>query len=247
MTLPTANTKLNVLVACESSGTVRDAFRKLGHNAWSCDLLPCDADPRFHIEGDVMKVLHNERVKGTDSQGRTETGRFAPGWKWDLIIAHPPCTYLCNSGVRWLWESVRPSRKNEHRWHQMRVAANFFLALRNANIPHVAVENPIMHRYAKACGIPQQTQIVQPYEHGHPESKATCLWLRGLPNLTPTRIVHPSKGSAMWKLPPSADRWKLRSKTYQGIADAMASQWSAYLLEQKANAAWTQGRRGYND
>ena len=259
MTMTTANTKLNVLVACESSGTVRDAFRKLGHNAWSCDLLPCDTDSRFHIQGDALRVAAN-------SYDRRRPGVVPP---WDLIIAHPPCTYLCNSGVRWLYEwlpaapgqgrasasRARPVQgvhlssaspyqpvefqfRNEARWKAMRDGADFFAKLLLFGIQNgipIAVENPIMHRYAKQrilqAGVSetQATQLIQPYQFGHPESKATCLWLRGLPKLAATDVVLPTKGSAMWKLPPSKDRWKLRSKTYQGIADAMASQWSAHL------------------
>jgi hypothetical protein len=118
----------------------------------------------------------------------------------------------------------------------MREAGKFFNALWNADVPHVAVENPIMSKWGRSeAGVRRQTQLIQPFQFGHPESKATCLWLRGLPKLSPTKIVPATNGSAMWKLPPSKDRWKLRSKTYQGIADAMADQWSEYLLNTKGN------------
>ncbi|MEO7099121.1 MAG: hypothetical protein ABI162_07145 [Luteolibacter sp.] len=238
--MTTANTKRkNVLVACESSGTVRDAFRKLGHNAWSCDLLPTDADPAYHIQGDALEVART-------SKACWDTGNM--GWKWDLIIAHPPCTYLANSGVRWLYgrqgfKAYSPrhpdARANGHvlnraRWAAMREGATFFAKLLcfgvNNGIP-IAVENPIMHCHAKEhlrhCGVleTKQTQVIQPWMFGHPETKATCLWLRGLPKLAPTKIVPPVNGSTMWKLPPSKDRWKIRSKTYSGIAAAMAQQW----------------------
>lgn len=228
------NRILDVLVACESSGTVRDAFRKLGHNSWSCDLLPCDGDPLYHVQGDVLKLLQ-----------RKSSNMYCAVDQWDLMIAHPPCTYLCNSGVRWLWthwdwtsaprpEDVGARTPVKSRWEKMREAVLFFIALRDCGIPRIAIENPIMHGHATCFGgIRKPDQIIQPYQFGHPESKATCLWLRSLPVLKPTNIVKPTNGSAMHKLPPSKDRWKLRSKTYQGIADAMAEQWSEYICTQK--------------
>lgn len=218
------NRKLNVIVACESSATVRDAFRKLGHNAWSCDLLPCDGDPSFHIQGDVLALLQSK-------QGFARTPKT-----WDLMIAHPPCTYLCNSGVRWLYGKGKKGAvwmaRDAARWQNMRLAAAFFNALWHADIPHIAMENPIMHGHGRALIRDQQTpsQIIQPWWFGHPETKATCLWLADLPKLQQTNPVSPTKGSAIHKLPPSKDRWKIRSKTYQGIADAMAVQWSDYII-----------------
>lgn len=193
---------MKVLVACEYSGTVRQAFRDLGHDAWSCDLLPADDGSPFHIQGDVMEVI---------------------GRGWDMMIAHPPCTYLCNSGVHWL-------NRQEGRWEKMREGAAFFKALWEADIPMVAVENPIMHRYAKEIIGADYAQRIQPWQFGEDASKATCLWLRGLPKLEPTNIIKKERyanqtASGQNNLPPSADRWKIRSKTYEGIARAMAQQW----------------------
>jgi len=195
---------MRVLVACEYSGRVREAFRKLGHDAWSCDLLPSDDNSKFHIQGDVVPLLN---------QG------------WDLLIAHPPCTYLCNSGVSWL-------HRTEGRWEKMVEGAEFFNLFWQADIPKICVENPIMHKYAKEIIGAEQTQTVQPWMFGHAESKATCLWLKGLDPLIETNNVKdewkslPKKeAQRLHMLPPSKDRWKLRSETYQGIANAMAEQW----------------------
>ncbi len=194
---------LNVLVACEFSGVVRDAFIRRGHNAVSCDLLPTEY-PGPHIQGDVIDVL---------------------GEGWDLMIAHPPCTYLSNSGVTWLY-------RKEGRWESMREGAEFFRSLLNADIPRIAIENPVMHRYAKEIIGQTQAQVVQPWMFGHPEKKATCLWLKELPALIPTDDVREemallpvNQQQRLHYLPPSKDRWKLRSATYFGIAEAMASQW----------------------
>lgn len=195
---------MRVLVACEYSGKVREAFRKLGHDAWSCDLLPADDGSEYHIQGDVLEQLD----KG-----------------WDLMIAHPPCTYLTNAGVSWLY-------KKEGRWDDMREGAEFFKALLNAPIPKIAVENPIMHKYAVEIIGRRQDQVIQPWMFGHMEQKGTCLWLKGLPKLEPTNNVKeammkldPKVRQRLHYLPPSKDRWKLRSETYQGIADAFAEQW----------------------
>jgi len=195
---------MRVLVACEYSGRVREAFRKLGHDAWSCDLLPSDDNSKFHVQGDVVPLLN---------QG------------WDLLIAHPPCTYLCNSGVSWL-------HRTEGRWEKMVEGAEFFNLFWQADIPKICVENPIMHKYAKEIIGAEQTQTVQPWMFGHAESKATCLWLKGLDPLIETNNVKdewkslPKKeAQRLHMLPPSKDRWKLRSETYQGIANAMAEQW----------------------
>jgi hypothetical protein len=197
--------KLRVLVACEYSATVRDAFRARGHDAWSCDLLPTDGDPEWHYEGDITGVIYGD---------------------WDMLIAHPPCTYLTNSGVTWL-------HKDPSRWAKLDEAAHFFKELLDAPIPHIAVENPIMHKYAKErIGGVKQTQVIQPWMFGHPEQKATCLWLKNLSPLVPTNNVKAemdalpnNQRQRLHYLPPSADRWKLRSTTFQGIADAMAEQW----------------------
>lgn len=195
-------TEMRVLVACEFSGTVRDAFIKAGHDAISCDLLPSDK-PGPHIQGDVTEVMLE---------------------RWDLVVAHPPCTYLTVSGNKWMKPEYRDRFPN--RPEQREEAIKFFMACYNANADYVAVENPI--------GIMSSTfrkpdQIVQPWMFGHPETKATCFWLRGLPKLSPTSIVELSPNKAerhrLLYLPPSEDRWKIRSKTFKGIADAMAAQW----------------------
>ena len=196
---------MRVLVACEYSGRVREAFRALGHDAWSCDLLPADDESEYHYQCDVREVLDNG---------------------WDLMVAHPPCTYLTNSGVRWL-------HTDPERWQHLDEAAEFFSALLDANIPKKCIENPIPHRYAlERIGNRRYTQLIQPYMFGHMETKATCLWLVGLDPLEPTTdlkeqtmALPASQRGRIHRLPPGEDRWKLRSLTYQGIADAMASQW----------------------
>lgn len=182
---------MRVLVACEFSGVVRDAFKAMGHDAWSCDLLPTEV-PGQHIQGDVLAAL---------SDG------------WDLMIAHPPCTHLAVSGARWFKDKREDQEK----------AVSFFMALVNAPIPRIAVENPISimsSRYRKP------DQIIQPWQFGHGETKATCLWLKNLPPLNPTNIV-PGREARIHRMPPGPDRWKERSRTFAGIADAMASQWGA--------------------
>jgi hypothetical protein len=178
-----------VLVACEFSGVVREAFRAQGHDAWSCDLLPSEQDGP-HIQGDVLDVLADD---------------------WDLLVAHPPCTHLAVSGARWF-----AGRRAEQE-----AAAQFFLALACAEIGKVAVENPVSvmsTRYRKP------DQIIQPWQFGHPEIKATCLWLRGLPKLVPTEVVA-GRHARVHREPPSPERWKNRSRTLPGIAAAMADQW----------------------
>lgn len=201
------STKLKVLVACEYSATVRDAFRALGHDAWSCDILPTDGDSRWHIEGDALEAVYG-------------------GGHWDLMIAHPPCTYMTNAGVTWL-------HKDPTRWEKLDEGAAFFKALWDAPIQRIAIENPVMHKYAKErIGGMQQTQTIQPYQFGHMEQKATCLWLKGLMPLRPTtdlkaetKALPDNQRQRLHYLPPSADRWKLRSTTFKGIAEAMADQW----------------------
>jgi hypothetical protein len=195
---------MKVLVACEYSGRVRDAFIAKGHDAMSCDLLPTDA-PGPHYQGSVLDIV---------------------GDGWDLMIAHPPCTYLTNSGVTWL-------HRDPSRWEMLDDGAAFFKLLLDAPIPKICIENPIMHKYAKErIGGARQSQVIQPWMFGHMEQKATCLWLKGLPLLQPTNnvkeammLLPKSERERLHYLPPSKDRWKLRSTTYQGIADAMADQW----------------------
>lgn len=198
---------MRVLIACEYSGTVRDAFRALGHDAMSCDLLPTDK-PGRHYQGDVFDAI------------------WALGPFWDLMIAHPPCTYLCSSGLHW-------NKRQPGREQKTQEALAFVQRLMDAPIARIAIENPI-GRIGTA--IRKADQIIQPYQFGHDASKQTALWLKGLPKLTPTQLVAPRlvAGKARWanqtdsgqnRLSPSHDRWKLRSTTYQGIADAMAQQW----------------------
>lgn len=192
---------MRVLVACEFSGRVRDAFLAQGHNAWSCDLLPTEV-PGPHYQCDVLEILGN---------------------RWDLMIAHPPCTYLTSSGLH--WNRIIPWRAAE-----TEKALVFVRRLLDAPIPMIALENPVGCISAK---IRKPDQIIQPYQFGHPESKSTCLWLKGLPKLTPTNVLEVPPGhrwanqtaSGQNKLGPSPDRAKIRSLTYPGIARAMAEQW----------------------
>lgn len=195
---------MRVLVACEYSGVVRDAFTAAGHSAISCDLLPTES-PGEHYKGDVFDLDFSE---------------------FDLMIAHPPCTYLSNSGVSHL-------HKDAKRWPKMFDAAKFFKALMQAPVARKAIENPVMHGYAKTLiGGVKESQVVQPWMFGHTEKKATCLWLQGLPNLIPsdnvkeqTDALPKNQQQRLHYLPPSPDRWKLRSTTYSGLAKAMANQW----------------------
>jgi len=196
---------MKVLVGCEFSGTVRDAFARLGWEAWSCDLLPSESPGGNHIQGDLLQVLDRG---------------------WDLAIFHPPCTYLCSSGLHW-------NRRRPERAAQTEAALEFVSRLMAAPIPHIAIENPIG---CISSRIRPPNQIIQPWQFGHPESKATCLWLKDLPPLVPTQVLtKPSTGwlnqtpSGQNKLGPSKDRWKLRSLTYPGIANAMATQWTKHL------------------
>lgn len=189
---------MNVLIACEFSGIVRDAFIARGHDAVSCDLLPGERKGP-HIQGDVL-----EHASG-----------------FDLMIAHPPCTYLANSGVRWLYSR---GARVEDRWRDMEKGAEFFKALLDANIPRIAIENPIIHGHARQLIGRKQDQVIQPWQFGHPEIKATCFWLKGLPLLEPSNIVE-GRTARVHLATPHPDRWKERSRTLQGIADAMAEQW----------------------
>jgi len=182
---------MRVLVACEYSGKVRDAFIKLGHDAMSCDLLPTDAIGP-HYEGDVFDIINDG---------------------WDLMIAHPPCTHLAVSGARHFAAKQASGVQQE--------ALDFVRRLLDAPIDRIALENPISIISSK---IRKPNQIIQPWQFGHGETKATCLWLKNLPLLIPTDIVE-GREARIHKMPPSADRWKKRSETYQGIADAMAQQW----------------------
>lgn len=182
---------LRVLIACEFSGTVRQAFNDLGHNAWSCDLLPAEDGSPYHHQTNVLELL-------------TRT-------QWDLMIAHPPCTHLAVSGARWFKEKQKEQAE----------ALEFVRKLMAAPVPRIAIENPISIISSR---IRKPDQIIQPWQFGHGETKATCLWLKGLPKLRPTDVVE-GREAKVHRMPPGPDRWKERSRTYAGIAAAMAEQW----------------------
>ena len=205
---------MRVLVGCETSGVVRRAFAARDHDVWSCDLLPAEDGSNRHIVGDVRDLLNDG---------------------WDLLaVMHPPCTRLCNSGVRWL--SVPPPGKTADQMQaELQEGAALFSACWNAPIERIAVENPVMHRHAKALivGYQPPAQSVQPWQFGHGETKRTCFWLKGLPPLVPTNIVQ-GREARVHRMPPSADRWKERSRFYPGIAAAMADQWGAHAETQAA-------------
>lgn len=193
---------MKILIGCEESGVVREAFRKLGHDAWSCDVLPTRI-PGQHIQADVLSILDGG---------------------WDMAIFHPPCTYLSNSGVRWLYE--KDGSKNKERWREMKTASIFFKKLLDADIPRIAVENPVIHKYAMKIIGRRYDQKVQPYWFGHGETKGTCFWLKNLPHLVPTKIVN-ERRPRIANMSPSPTRQRDRSVTYQGIADAIALQWGS--------------------
>ncbi len=185
---------MKVLVACEYSGAVREALRKKGHDAYSCDIIPSDDNSAFHIQDKLENVLTIEQTK-----------------PFDMIIAFPPCTHLCVSGARWFKDKVEEQKD----------ALEFVQMIMDAPCKKIAIENPIGVISTK---IRKPDQIVQPWQFGHGETKATCLWLKGLPKLEPTNIVE-GREARIHNMPPGKDRGKMRSKTYQGIADAMADQW----------------------
>jgi hypothetical protein len=196
---------MKVLIACEYSGAVRDAFIRAGHYAASCDLLPSESPLGDHYKCDVREVIDHG---------------------WDLMIAHPPCTFLCSSGLHW-------NKRRPERAQQTAEALDFVRVLLDAPIERIALENPIG---CISTQVRKPTQTIQPWQFGHDASKATCLWLKNLAPLVPTQTIEPRMvaGRKRWanqtdsgqnRLPPSADRWKIRSETYQGIADAMAAQW----------------------
>lgn len=198
---------MRVLVACEFSGVVRDAFLAKGHDAVSCDLLPTER-PGPHYQGDVRDII---------------------GDGWDLMIAHPPCTYLSNAGAKHLYPK---GELNRDRFQKGLQAKEFFMALFNAPIPKIVVENPIP---SLVYGLPKYTQVIQPYEFGHPFKKKTCLWLKGLPKLVPTNIINTAQSTKIagnWFNKGGKERQKNRAKTFPGIAKAMAEQWG--------NTTWRQ-------
>ena len=188
---------MKVLVACEYSGIVRDAFRARGHNAYSCDILPSES-PGPHFKTDVRQVLNLN------------------GFEWDLIIAHPPCTRLTNAGVRWLHE--------RNLWAELDEACEFFRLFLDHPCPRIAIENPIPHKYAVERIGRKHDQLIQPWQFGHGETKAVCLWLKGLPPLVPTEIVE-GREARVHRMPPGPERAKERSRFFPGIARAMAEQW----------------------
>ena len=191
--------RIRVLVACEFSGIVRDAFLAAGHDAVSCDLLPSER-PGPHIEWDAVEVAYNE--------------------PWDLMIAHPPCTHLAVSGARWFKDKLAEQAE----------ALEFVRLLLDAPIPRIALENPVSIISSR---IRKPDQIIQPWMFGHGETKATCLWLKNLPKLEPTNVV-PGREARVHKMAPSPDRWRERSRTFEGIAAAMADQWGYLAIEQAA-------------
>jgi len=204
---------MRVLVACEYSGAVRDAFIRAGHYAASCDLLPSESNIGDHYQCNVLDIIDHG---------------------WDLLIAHPPCTYLCSSGLHW-------NKRVPGRQEKTEEALRFVEELMQAPVPLIAIENPIG---CISTRIRKADQTIQPYQFGHDASKATCLWLKGLPPLEPTQYVEPRivNGRKRWgnqtdsgqnRLPPSADRWKIRSETYIGIAEAMANQWGGGVAQQQ--------------
>lgn len=184
---------MRILIGCEYSGRVREAFRALGHDAWSCDLLDSEDDSPYHIKGDVLQA--------------------ANGGGWDLGIFHPPCTHLAVSGARHFAAKRADGRQQD--------AVAFFLAIARLPIPRMAIENPVCIM-SSAWRKPDQT--IQPWQYGHPETKATCLWLKSLPHLVPTDVVE-GREARIHRMPPGPNRWKERSRTYEGIAAAMADQW----------------------
>lgn len=182
---------MRVLIACEFSGVVRRAFRALGHDAWSCDLLPAEDGSEFHIQDDAIIVAHRGDL--------------------DLMICHPPCTHLAVSGARWFKDKVVEQAQ----------ALDFVRRLLDAPIERIALENPVSIISTK---IRKSDQVIQPWQYGHPETKATCLWLKNLPKLVPTDIVE-GREARVHRMPPWPNRWKERSRTFSGVAEAMANQW----------------------
>ena len=208
---------MKILIGCETSGTVRNAFLEQGHDTWSCDILPADDLTNRHIQDDVRNVIEQD--------------------DWDLLmVAHPPCTRLCNSGVRWL-ENPPPGKTKEEMYAELDEGAELFSYLWNCDVPKIAVENPIMHKYAKEriVNFKKQSQTIQPYEFAKSidaednVSKRTCLWLKNLPLLKPTgNLTKETARHDIHNCPPGKDRWKIRSKFHIGIAEAMADQWGKF-------------------
>lgn len=216
-TMEEASQEFDGIIACEYSGIVREAFNNKGFNFISCDFLPTE-QPGNHYQGNILNIINHHN---------------------GFIGSHPECTYMTNSGVRWLWN--KDGSKNHDRWVKLEAAVKFFNILKS-KIKIGYLENPIPHKYARdgfhsvlneewVDGIGNYTQVIQPWQHGHGETKATCLWLIGLPQLKPSNIVD-GREHRIWKLPPGENRWKERSRTFPGIAEAMAEQWGNHLKNQ---------------
>lgn len=201
---------MRALVACECSGVVRRALRAQDIDAWSCDLKPAEDGDPHHIRGEAIEAAYGSR--------------------WHLLIAHPECTYLANSGAKHLYAGMRAENGSDpDRWARMGAAAAFFLALWSAPVPHICIENPIMLGHPRRLfGIPAPTQTIQPWQFGHGETKATCLWLRNLPPLLPTSEVD-GREQRVFRMAPGPNRKADRSRTYEGIAAAMAEQWTWHI------------------
>lgn len=224
--------KKNILIACEESQTVCKAFRQRGFNAFSCDIQACSGGhPEWHFLGDCLKVIQN---KGGQLQNGQE--HFISG-NWDLIIAHPPCTYLSNAGARWLWKG---KKLDEQRYKMGLAAKDFFIKIYNSDCEFIAIENPVS---SSIFEMPKYSQFVQPFQFGHEYSKKTCFWLKGLPPLLPTSLIkehkpyitsgsytkeHNKKFKGVSRKGGSA---KIRSKTFPGIANAMAEQWGNFIMQ----------------
>ena len=216
---------INILVACEESQRVCEAFRKRGGKAYSCDIMECSGGhPEWHIMQDVIPLLNGGcSFKTMDGVEHSIDG------KWDLIIAHPPCTYLSNAGARFLYPK---GVLNEERLAKGMIAKDFFMHFYNADCDRIAIENPIP---SKVYGLPPYTQTIQPWMFGHPVQKKTCLWLNGLPELQPTNVVEERQSTKIpgnWFNSGGKERQKNRAKTFPGIAKAMAEQWMPLLLEE---------------
>ena len=216
---------INILVACEESQRVCEAFRKRGGKAYSCDIIDCSGGhPEWHIKQDVLPLLNgNCEFITMDGISHKIVG------KWDLIIAHPPCTYLSNAGARFLYPK---GVLNEERLAKGMIAKDFFMHFYNADCDRIAIENPIP---SKVYGLPPYTQTIQPWMFGHPVQKKTCLWLNGLPELQPTNVVEERQSTKIpgnWFNSGGKERQKNRAKTFPGIAKAMAEQWMPLLLEE---------------
>lgn len=239
---------MKILVACEESQAVTTELRKLGHEAYSCDIIECSGGhPEWHIQGDVLEVLNSFPLFNTDKKGiafYTNDGEyhgFLGGW--DMVIAFPPCTYMSNAGACRMFP--RKGQLNEERFAKAMEAKEFFMAFYNADCERVAIENPVP---LSVVGLPEKTQVIQPYEYGHPYTKKTYLWLKGLPKLTPTDVVQPvgpyvCGNSEIWKKQAAKGTVygkeksaKHRSKTFPGVAKAMAEQWAG-MCEEASNEA----------